>query len=166
MREEFRVAGVARIVQRQKSLLHEEGVEVYGAIEAGETVIGNDHQLGAAAGLLHRLPDGLVDCFVDLEQVGLETPPEHVRVLVHAGKIVKEQAALEAVQLVAEDPKAVGENLPALTEELVLGENPRAVGGGVFRDALRVIRPDGAGELPRVRFGRRYGRARGPAGRY
>lgn len=58
MGEEFGVARIGGIVESEEALLHEEGVEVHGAVEAREAVVADDHEAGIGAGLLHGFADG------------------------------------------------------------------------------------------------------------
>ena len=125
-----------------------------GAVEAGEAMVGNDHQGGARARGAHGLTDGRIHAFVDFEQFVVMPGPEHVRILVHAGKIIEQQAARKPAQLVAEHAQAIVQNFPALRKELGARQDAGAEGGGLFGDPLGVKRPEFLGERPAEAGGR------------
>src|SRR5204862_4973742 len=97
---------------------------------------------------------GLIHAAVDIEQVGIVLPPQHVRVLVYARKVVEQQAIGKPVQLIAKHAEAVAEYFAALGEELGAREDARAPGRRLLGNALRIERAKGLRQLMAVGAGR------------
>src|SRR5215831_9694972 len=97
-------------------------------VEGCEAVIGDDQERSIGSGLVDRLADCLIHLAIDLEQIAFVAAPEHMRILIDAGEVIKKEAALKPVEFETEQPQAVGQHFAALRKELRLGEDTRSEG--------------------------------------
>ena len=78
MPEQFGIAGIAGVVEGEKTGPQKDRVQVHRAIETLETMVRHDDERGFFVDQRHRFADHLVGLAIDLEQLVVVPPPQHV----------------------------------------------------------------------------------------
>src|SRR5260370_32228973 len=94
------ISHVGGVVECQEALFHEPGVKVTRAIEGGETMIGHHDDACVRRRSVERLTYRPIQLPIEIQQFTFELSPEHMGVLIDAGKVIKQQALPEMIELI------------------------------------------------------------------
>jgi hypothetical protein len=101
MSEHLALTGIPRIVELEKALAPQPGVQIDTAVEGGKTVIGH-YDNGRISGLVEHGADFSVDSLIGFEEFRFMPAPQHMRVLIDLRKIEEQQPVAELSETIAQ----------------------------------------------------------------